>query len=163
MVNSQREQFDNLKLKFPPENLISGLKKKERLLTKLSAKYDEVVSLGVPEWGVAALFEKGTLYEKYVQSFRVVKVPNSYQNEQRKEAEEALKGIDTKLVVPLEAKAQDIFKVCIEKASEFQVVSEYVGRCQSRLKKSGIQDTAGILPQPSYWSTRIVGEVVSNE
>ncbi len=162
-VNSQRDKFDNLKLKFPPETLISGLKAKEKLLTRLAGQYDQVVSLGVPEWGVAALYEKGALYDKYVESFRAVKVPNNFKEEEKKEAEEALKGIDAKLIAPLQAKAQDIFKVCVDKAAEFQVVNEFVGKCQSRMKGGAAATVNGILPQPAYWSTRVVGEVANRD
>lgn len=154
-LSDRRKKYDEVKLRFPPEDLVYLLKRKEKLLVKLGEAYDGVVDVGVPEWGVAALLEKSDSYENFVRTFRAVKIPASYKDDVRAQAEQALKGIDEKLVKPLELKAQEIAKTCVERAAQFHVVNEYAAKCRERMKKDpNVADPAGIMPQPTYWSTR---------
>lgn len=158
-VAKSREKYEVVKVRFPPEDLLYLLKRKQNLLTKLAKEYDAVVDVGVPEWGVAALFEKGAAYENFVTTYRAVQVPASYKGETRTDAEKALKDIDTKLVAPVENKSQEIFKACATRASEFHVATEYSSKCRQKIKAEAlaVSEPTGILPQPSYWSTRWVG------
>ena len=158
-----REGYEKVKLRFPPEDLLYLLKRKEKLLSKLAADYDRVVEVGVPEWGVAALLEKSTAYENLVHSFRAVQIPASYKGENRDEAEKGLKAIDAKMVAPLENRSQEILKACLERASQFHVASEYASKCRQKLKQPGSEmaEPGGVFPQPSYWSTRWLGEEVA--
>lgn len=160
---SQREKYEAVKLRFPPEDLLYLLKRKEKLLSKLAANYDAVVEIGVPEWGVAALLEKSTAYENFVATYRAVTIPANIKGADREEAEKALKGIDAKMVAPLETRSQDILKACVARAAEFHVANEFSAKCRSKLKQSGeIAEPSGVLPQPAYWSTRWLGGEVAN-
>jgi hypothetical protein len=103
------------------------------------------------------LLEKSGAYEDFVRAFREVKIPATYKAETRSEAETALKGIDTKIVAPLEKKSQEIAQACVDRASQFHVIGEYAAKCRSKLKKPGEgAEPSGLLPQPNYWSTRAV-------
>ena len=158
----KRQKYDEVKLRFPPEDLLFLLKKKEKLLGKLASDYDSVVNDGVPEWGVAALLEKSEAYDNFVKSFREMQIPAKYTGDARKETEADLKALDTKLVKPLETKAQEILKVCVDKAAEFHVSNEYSDKCRERIKKSGNEaEPTGLLPKPTYWSTRSANEGVA--
>ena len=158
----KRQKYEEVKLRFPPEDLLVLLKRKEKLLEKLGADYDAVASQGVPEWGVAALLEKSEAYESFVKGFREMQIPAKYTGDARTEAESDLKQLDNKLVKPLETKAQDILKVCVAKAAQFHVSNEYSNKCRDRVKKSeGEAEPSGLLPQPTYWSTRSLSEGVA--
>jgi len=162
-LSPQREKYESIKLRFPPEDLIYLIKRKEKVLAKLSQAYDGIVEIGVPEWGVAALLEKGEAYENFVKNFRAIYVPKGYTGDTRAEAEKALKGLDDKLVKPLETKAQEIAKACVQRAAQFYVANEYATRCRHKLKKGdGEAEPTGIVPQASYASTRWPSGEVAN-
>src|SRR5262249_25504007 len=103
-------------------------------------------------------FEKADAYDQYVRSYRAVKIPGKYTGDSRVEVEKQIKEIDASLVQPLENKSQEILKLCVDKAAQFHVVGEYVAKCRERIKKAEAEaEPSGLLPQPSYWSTRWVG------
>ena len=154
-IEKERKKYDSIKLRFPEADLIHLMKRKQKALLKLTKSYDDEIERGVPDWGVAALYEKSNAYENYVIQFRSLKIPGRYKPEERQEAESALKQIDAKQIAPLEQKAQEILAVCAERAAQFHVVSEYAKKCRDRAKKpEGQFDPGGIWPQPSYWSIR---------
>lgn len=163
-VASKREKYEKVELRFPPQDLVYLLKRKQRLLTQLAAAYDEVVEFGVPEWGVAALYEKSDAYENFVRTYRAVKVPAKMKGPEKEEAEAALKQIDAQIVKPVENRGQEIIKACVDRAAQFYVVSEYAAKCREKLQKTGNEvEPSGLIPQPSYWTTRWVGEGVARQ
>ena len=127
------------------------------MLTKLAESYDRVVEVGVPEWGVAALFEKGAAYDNLVRNYRTLQIPKRYKGEERTEIEGALKGIDAQLVAPIDKKAQEVFRACTQRAADFKVINEFSSHCRERIRVADnevINEPTGLLPQPNYWSTR---------
>ncbi|MFM8314143.1 MAG: tetratricopeptide repeat protein [Deltaproteobacteria bacterium] len=158
-LEKERKKYDAIKLRFPENDLIYLMKRKQKALIKLAKSYDDEVDRGVPEWGVAALYEKSTAYDAYVAQFRKLKIPGRYTPEERKEAEAALKQIDEKQIVPLEQKAQEIINFCAERAIQFHVVNDFAKKCRERAKKvEGTFEPEGLKPQPAYWSTRAAKE-----
>lgn len=155
-LQKMREKFDAVTLRFPPEDLIYSLKKKQRLLTQLVKGYDKVVEFGVPDWGVAALYEKSQCFENFVNTYRAVKVPTKYKDQDRLEAEKAIADIDTQLVKPLETKSSEVVKICAERAAAFHVVNGYAAKCNE--KERDAASPGGIIPKANYWSTRLPGE-----
>lgn len=154
-LQKEKTKYESIKLRFPESDLIYLMKRKQKALAKLAQSYDEEIERGVPDWGVASLFEKSMAYENYVTQFRSLKIPGRYKPEERQEAETALKQIDAKQIVPLEQKAQEILSVCAERAAQFHVVSDYAKKCRDKAKKSqGQFEPEGIRPDAVYWSTR---------
>lgn len=163
-VDKERKKYDAIKLRFPEADLLALMKKKLKVLSKLSKTYDDEIERGVPEWGIAALYEKSTAYETYVSQFRSLKIPSRYKPEEKTEAEAGLKQIDTTQIAPLEKKAQEILSVCAERASQFHVITDYAKKCRDKAKKiEGQFEPTGISPQPSYWSTKGPKEGSVNE
>jgi TolA-binding protein len=163
-IDKQRENYEKVALKFPAEDLVYLIHRKQKLLTKLDATYDEVVKVGVPEWGVAALYEKSQAYRNFADAFHKVQIPAKYKGDERKEVEGQLKMIEEKLVKPVEAKVQDILKACTDRASQFFVNNEYAAKCREERKKDGkTPEPSGIFPQPSYWTTRWTGGSVAKK
>lgn len=154
-TSSARERFDKIELRFPPEDLVYLLRRKQKALTRLAESYDKVVDIGVPEWGVAALYEKADAYASLVRGYRNVQIPGKFKGPDREEAEKSLKQIDGQLIKPIEDKANEFFAVCAAKASEFHVATDYASRCRNRMKKGGDEvEPAGLIPMPAYLSTR---------
>ncbi len=148
-----REKFEMVKLRFPPEDLIYLLRKKQRLLGQLVKGYDKVVEIGVPEWGVAALYEKSRCFANFVETYRAVKVPDRYKDAEKAEAAKAIADIDSQLVKPIESKTEEALKVCVSRASQFHVAGEYAEKCRSLVAGEAFRPL-GVVPRPSYWSTR---------
>ena len=121
------------------------------------------MELGVPEWGVAALYEKAWCFDHFVASFKAVQIPKKYDPDQRAEVEKDLKTIEGQLVLPIETKSAEILKTCVQKAAEFHVISNYVGKCHEKLARPGSQELSpsGLVPQPSYWTLRWIGKEVA--
>ncbi|NBX76964.1 MAG: hypothetical protein EBQ92_10455 [Proteobacteria bacterium] len=149
-VKPEREKYQKIKLRFPPDAFVSLLKKKQKALVKLAGSYDDVVEFGVPEWGVAALYEKGEAYQELASAFRAVKIPKAYKPEEKAELEGALKAIEEKDILPIEKAGKEIWETCAKRASEFKVVSTYAEKCREKTGKSA--QTAGIFPKAKYWS-----------
>ena len=149
-IKTERETYQKIKLRFPPDALVALFKKKQKALLKLASSYDNIVEFGVPEWGVAALYEKGEAYQELAESFRQVKIPKQYKNEERAEIEAGLKGIEEKEIVPVEKAGREIWEACAKRASEFKVVSTYAEKCREKTGKSAL--TFGVLPKARYFT-----------
>jgi len=162
-IAKQRENYEKIELKFPEQDLLYLMKRKQKALTKLAASYDSVVEVGVPDWGVASILEKADAYNNYVLNFRNLKIPAKYKGDERVEVEKALKQIDEKSIKPLEAKVTEFLNACVSKAAEFYVANEYSRKCGDRLKKTTTNavEPTGIMPQPNYWTTRWTGAGVA--
>jgi len=104
----------------------------------------------VPEWGVAALYEKGEAYQELASAFRAVKIPKAYKPEEKTELEGALKAIEEKDILPIEKAGKEIWETCTKRASEFKVVNAYAEKCREKTGKSA--QMAGIFPKTKYWS-----------
>ncbi len=154
-IEKQKQTFESIKLRFPPEDLVYLLKRKEKALLKLVDQYDSVVSVGVPEWGVAALYEKSQAYANFVVAFRSLQIPKKYKDAERAEVEGSLKAIDAKLVAPLDGKSQEVLKLCLARTADFNVVSDFANLCSAKVVKADTDfEPRGVLPKPVYWSTR---------
>ena len=161
-VDRTQKSYESVKLRFPPQDLVYLMKRKQSKLTALAKLYDEVVSVGAPEWGVAALHEKSQSYDHYVKSYRSVSIPRSYNKAQKEEAEKSLKQIDAEVVVPLEKRAEEILNKCVESAKEYAVASSYALKCFDEAPESKKSPSAsGLVPRPRYWSTRPLGKEVA--
>lgn len=153
-VEPEKKSYERLKLRLPPATLVNDIKKKQAALKKLADSYDKVVSLGDPEWGVAALAETADAYSQFSQSYRSIPIPASFKGAQRVELERQMKELDGQLIKPLDDKAVEIRKTCVSNAVRFSVVTEYVSRCRAGGGSEGDRFApSGILPEPGYWTT----------
>ncbi len=157
----KREKYAEIKLRFPPEDLIYLMKRKEKLLTQLVESYEKVIALGVPEWGVAALYERANAFGDYAQSFRGIAIPAKYQGELKADTEKSLQAIYTTRIKPVEEKKTENLKLCMERGQQFHVANEFARKCFDMVKK-GEPELSGRFPTPSYWSTRPPNAEVAN-
>ncbi len=163
-VNPKREKYEKIKLRFPASDLLYLMKTKQKQLVKLSEAYDEVVEVGVPDWGVAALYEKSEAYTNFVTSYRSVQIPKNLKPEEKDDTEKSLKKIDDQMVKPLETKAKEILDACVKRAVQFHVANEYAAKCQAKQQNAGaVPHPAGLMPQPAYWSTRAIVDEVAQK
>lgn len=152
-IQSDREKYSKITFRFPPADLVYLLKRKQNALKKLASRYDEIVSIGVPEVGVLALKEKAAAYGEFVETFQKVEVPAKYSKEEKQEAKTALDQIRKEIVEPLGKKAKEFFVACVDKAREFKVGGPVSAECAAQAQLE-ISRPSGIIPRASYWSFR---------
>ncbi len=153
-VAGQRRKYDETVLKFPVSDLVYLVGMKQRRLKNLGTAYDHVIEIGVPEWGVAALHDKADAFAAYGVGFRKLEIPKKMVGDERKETEMGLKKIEADVVVALDKQAEEMFKLCVAKATEFHVATEFAGRCRARVKSDAIVEPSGQMPQPSVAAER---------
>ncbi len=151
-VNGTRRKYDETVLRFPVTDLVYLVGLKQRRLKALGAAYDHVIEVGVPEWGVAALHDKADAFAAFGIGFRKVQIPAKMTGDERKETELGLKKIEADIVVSLDKQAEEMFKLCVAKAGEFQVANEYAAKCRRRAKSEQLVDSTGQLPLPNVAS-----------
>jgi tetratricopeptide (TPR) repeat protein len=125
---------------------------KQRRLKNLGAAYDQVIEIGVPEWGVAALHDKAEAFAGYGANFRQLQIPAKIQGDERKETELGLKKIEADIVAPLDKQAEEMFKLCAAKAAEFHVATEFAAKCRARTKGESRPEATGQVPSPTIAS-----------
>ena len=154
-VGSQKKKYDETEFRFPVTDLVYLVGLKQRRLKNLGQAYDQVIDVGVPEWGVAALHDKAEAFASYGAGFRKVQIPAKMKGDERKEAELGLKKIEADIVVPLDKQAEEMFKLCVAKATEFHVSNEFAGRCRARAKSQTIVEPTGQMPAPAVNADRV--------
>ncbi|MBY0369531.1 tetratricopeptide repeat protein [bacterium] len=160
-IAGQRKKYDETVIRFPVQDLVYLVGMKQRRLKNLGQAYDEVIEVGVPEWGVAALHDKAEAFAAYGENFRKLQIPAKMQGDERTETELGLKKIEADVVVPLDKQATDIFKLCASKAAEFHVANTYASKCRARVKSEALIEPSGVVPQVGYWSLRSIGDGVA--
>jgi tetratricopeptide (TPR) repeat protein len=151
-VQPQRRKYEETEIRFPVSDLVYLVGLKQRRLKNLGTAYDQVIELGVPEWGVASLHDKAQAFASYGAAFRKVQIPGKLKDDERKEAELGLKKLESEIVAPLDKQADEIFKLCAAKAAEFHVATDYAARCRSRVKAEAMVEITGQFPNPGVYS-----------
>jgi len=156
-VDRKKAKYFEIPLRFPPEDLLYLMKRKQKALAQLGAEYDSVTTIGAPEWGVASIWEKAAAYEHFAQTYRKVKVTGKYKGQEKEEAEKSLKDIEEKLIVPMDKQHVELVNLCTERAINFRVDNEFSQKCFGKLKDTqkdlARAEVNGVMPQPIYWST----------
>ncbi len=152
---SQKRKYEETEIRFPVSDLVYLVGLKQRRLKNLGLAYDQVIELGVPEWGVASLHDKAQAFADYGATFRKVKIPAKMKEEERKEAEAGLKKIEADVVVTLDKQAEEMFKLCASKATEFKVATDFAARCRSRAKSEALAEVQGQSPVAGFPSERV--------
>ncbi len=152
-ITPKRESYYKIQLRFPPQDLVYLLKLKQKKLISLDKAYDEVINLGVPSVGVAALYEKSVANSHLVESFRQVKIPSKYKGESLTELKKELDVIDNSVIKPIETVSKEVLSACVKKASEYYVDNEYAEKCHSMYYKTdGPFIREPLIPKTAYWS-----------
>lgn len=105
------------------------LPKKLALLKKLDDEYGTLAKLG-GEWGLAALYRGSEAYHRMAQDIAGAPVPPGLTTQQLEEYRAQLKKT---MVLPLEQKAEKLGSLCVDKAGEFQLRTEWTSRCSQML------------------------------
>lgn len=153
-LRKEKERYEKIELRFPPQDLIYLLKRKQNALKAFVVKLDKVIEVGVPAWGVAALFDKSDTYRHFADAYAGVQIPKKYSEAERKEAEMSLKQIEKEVIDPLKAKGKEFAVGCLDKAREFHVANEYARACAT-VASLETPTPSGILPKAGHYSYRV--------
>jgi tetratricopeptide (TPR) repeat protein len=153
-LRKEKEKYEKIELRFPPQDLVYLLGRKQKALKAFAAKLDKVVEVGVPDWGVAALWDKSGAYRHFAEAYSQVQIPEKYSEAERKEAEMSLKQIEKDLVEPIKAKGKEFALGCLEKAREFHVANTYVRQCAA-VASLETPAPSGAMPKAGHYSYNI--------
>ena len=110
-------EFQNIKLKLPQNVLKDLLRKKAALLNTIKDSYLEIISLGEPTWGIAALYMIGYVYEDFSKTLFNAPIPAGLTDAQKEEYKLSLED----QAFPIEDKAVEAYEKAIQKSLELKV------------------------------------------
>ncbi|MCA9677601.1 MAG: tetratricopeptide repeat protein [Myxococcales bacterium] len=121
--------YEKVSLDVKPSALDRTLKKKTDLLIKAQQVYADVVEYGDLQWGTAALYRIGQIFDVFAEALRAAPTPNGLT-----EAEaESYRGALDMYVVDIEEKAIDLYSQGYAKAIELQVYDQYTTKIREAL------------------------------
>lgn len=105
---------------------------KQKHLTELEKSYTEVLTIGNPDFGIAALTRIGLLYSDLAQNLVDLPDPKGFDEDQLA----MFRGeIENRYVFPLEEKAVEALEKALGKSSELTLYTEWTLTAQDRLNK----------------------------
>ncbi|MBY0369114.1 tetratricopeptide repeat protein [bacterium] len=125
-VSSRDVLFQSYKLALPQSQLEANLKRKLMLLQELEQEYGKIAAIGNAEWGLGALYRTATAYRHMAQSVLTAPVPAELNSDQLDGYRAELKR---QMIDPFNEKARSLAANCLDKAQEFNVLSEWTSRC----------------------------------
>ncbi len=126
MVYSRNEQFNRIKLNVSQSQMEANLQKKLALLKELEREYAKVVSLGSGEWGLASIFRTAVSYRQFAIEIQTAPVPAELSGQQ---LEHYRAEIQKQMIKPFNEKALSLSVQCLEKAQEFNLLSQWTAKC----------------------------------
>ncbi|MBL8920649.1 MAG: tetratricopeptide repeat protein [Myxococcaceae bacterium] len=105
---------------------------KQKSLTELEKAYTEVLTVGNPDYGIAALTRIGLLYSDLAQNLVDLPDPKGFDEDQLA----IFRGeIENRYVFPLEEKAVEALEKALAKSSELTLYTEWTITAQDKLNK----------------------------
>ncbi len=125
----QKEQvFYKIKLSLPQRNLELNLKRKLSLLKEMEGEFSHIAKLGGGEWGLGAIYKTANAYRTLAQDIAQAPVPAELSGEQLEQYRAELKK---QMVIPFTEKALNLVGQCLDKAQEFNLLSQWTPKCYS--------------------------------
>jgi TolA-binding protein len=125
------KEYQSIKLVMPERALQRAISRKAALLKELKEMYVEIINLGDPEMGVAALHYLGLSYQEFSQSLFRAPVPPSLSPEEVQMYQVELSN----QAMPIEQQAIEAFEKSLKKGYELDVYSEYTRRSYEQLSQ----------------------------
>lgn len=126
---SQKESvFNRIKLALPQRHLEINLKRKLALLKELELEFSSIAKLGGGEWGLGAIYKTASAYRTLAMDVNQAPVPAELTGEQLEQYRTELKR---QMVTPFNEKALNLVGQCLDKAQEFNLLSQWTSKCYS--------------------------------
>ncbi|MEZ4703806.1 MAG: tetratricopeptide repeat protein [Bdellovibrionota bacterium] len=129
LAEDDLNRFKRIKLEMPEKRLMRSLEDKTALLEKLKDSYLEIINIGDPEIGVAALHQLGMIYKDYSLALFTAPVPTSLSPEEVDLYEQELQN----RAAPIEALAIDSLEKALKKSFELEVYSPWTKKTYTEL------------------------------
>ncbi|MCG3173606.1 MAG: hypothetical protein GMKNLPBB_01805 [Myxococcota bacterium] len=130
LMDEEWQKFKKLRIS-AGKNVAKELEEKATTLQRLEADYLKILEFKQPDWGLAALFMIGMLYEEFAESLFKAPIPANLNIEQREMYIQLL----TEKALPLQEKAIQAYEVVLKKASELAVYNQWTIEAQNHLRK----------------------------
>lgn len=103
---------------------------------KLIADYKEVAALGVPQWGLAALYTIGEAYRDSIEKLTHAAIPDRVAGEKiTGEQKQMLRQHLVEMAAPTTEQAVEAYKLCVTKANELGLYNKWSVRSLDQLQK----------------------------
>ncbi len=126
---TQKESvFNKIKLSLPQRTLELNLKRKLALLKEMENEFSSIAKLGGGDWGLGAIYKTASAYRSLAQDINQAPVPAELTGEQLEQYRTELKR---QMVTPFTEKAVNLVGQCLDKAQEFNLLSQWTTKCYS--------------------------------
>jgi cellulose synthase operon protein C len=125
-VSNREALFLRYRLALPQETMAANLKRKLLLLQELEREYGKIASLGNAEWGLGSIYKTASIYRHMAEAVQSAPVPAELDAEQLDSYRGELKR---QMIEPFNEKAKSFAANCLDKAQEFNVLSEWTAGC----------------------------------
>lgn len=127
-ANQKEQLYYKIKLALPQRNLELSLKRKLALLKEIEKEFSFVAKLGGGDWGLGAIYKTAAAYRALAQDIAQAPVPSELTGEQLDQYRNEIKK---QMVIPFSEKALGLVTQCLEKAEEFNLLSDWTPQCYS--------------------------------
>lgn len=124
-------EYQSIKLQMPERTLARSIQRKAALLKELKELYVEIINLGDPEMGVAALYYLGLSYQDFSQALFRAPVPASLSPEEVQMYQVELQN----RAMPIEDQSIEAFEKALNKGYELDVYSEWTRKSYEQLSQ----------------------------
>lgn len=125
------KEYTGIKLQMPERVLTRGIQRKAQLLKELKEMYVDIINLGDPEMGIAALHYLGLSYQDFSQALFRAPVPPSLSPEEVQMYQVELSN----RAMPIEDQAVEAFEKSLKKGYELDVYSEFTRKSYEQLSQ----------------------------
>ena len=161
LVEPRYQAFQALKLELPESVLKARTRDKLNLLESLVTRYENVVSYGDGEWGIAALERMGSLFLSFAQELRLAPAPPGLNEAQQSQYQRGIESI----AQPLQTRGYEFLEKASKKGLSLQVLSPvYIRVSQALARRSPIQFPPAhySLNDKSGYRLRLMGAVTNS-
>ncbi|GAB4294878.1 MAG: hypothetical protein Kow0090_09690 [Myxococcota bacterium] len=145
LLDPKWEEYVKIKLSIQVSKLKKDLEQKAKMLQELQDAYVKILQTGQGDWGLAALFRIGRLYEEFAETLFEAPVPKYLTEDQQMIYKSELEA----RAFPLEEKAIEAYENVLVKAGELAIYNEWTVAAQDRLRKYR-RDAFPILPKTDF-------------
>ena len=123
------EDFRDVELDFPPDNLSEKAEKKADILTNAEREWNEIIEIGSPRWVAAASFRIGQGYRDFAEALYNLPIPDDVPPELEIEYELSVED----LARPLEDQALSAFERALDLALRYEAYNEWSARSAAEI------------------------------
>ena len=125
------KEYQEIKFQMPERVLTRSIQRKAQLLKELKEMYVDIINLGDPEMGIAALYNLGVCYQDFSQALFRAPVPTTLSPEEVQMYQVELQN----RAMPIEQQGIEAFEKALKKGYELDVYSDWTKKSYEQLSQ----------------------------